>query len=403
MGEHMPGLSVHKDEAQPLPKQISSIIRMKIERGEYRPGKKLKTIRQYADEFSVSPVTVIRALDILEEETLIERVPVKGVFVSQQASSAKKPLTACFAFPEKGLVPFPGNRENWSLNFELFHGLLTGARQNGIELQFAYFEDTPQPRLLEKQKTALQKFDFVIFPGPGQLVDLRNASAAERLTFCLASRKQYTDLSPEVIKIDYDRENTTDYLIGYLLKTSCRSAGAITNTAHQISRAAGFLDAAREKGIRVFDSALLRLEKNDVNAMAKIKDYLLSRRHEFIFVDYTEMMPLIYEAAYQEGLTVGKDFIPTGIASEMIFSGLFPRPSYFRIPRYEMGAGIMDAAKKFLRGDKRNGKVPEFRLEFIEGHCLYGGPQKKAMCETAADLPESDTAVPVRFSRKIGS
>ena len=56
-----------KDEAVPLPHQISSIIRSWIKSGKYLPGKRLGTIRQFASDFSVSPVTVIKALDILEE------------------------------------------------------------------------------------------------------------------------------------------------------------------------------------------------------------------------------------------------------------------------------------------------------------------------------------------------
>ena len=80
---------LRKDEAVPLPDQISSIIRSRIESGFYQPGKKLDTVRQFARDFSVSQVTVIKALDILEEETLIKRVPVKGVFVSNRLSLGK--------------------------------------------------------------------------------------------------------------------------------------------------------------------------------------------------------------------------------------------------------------------------------------------------------------------------
>ena len=80
-------------------------------------------------------------------------------------------------------------------------------------------------------------------------------------------------------------------------------------------------------------------------------------------------MPLVYEAAYQAGLTVGKDFILTAVASGMTFTGLFPRLSYFRIPRYEMGISLMENAEKIIRHGKKISLFPEMQLEFVKGHC----------------------------------
>lgn len=360
----MPGLKLHKDEAKPLPKQISSIIRLKIEQGEYRPGKKLKTIRQYANEFSVSPVTVIRALDILEEETLIERVPVKGVFVSQRISPAEKPLTACFAFPEKELVPSPAERENWSLNFELFNGLFTGARRNGVNLQLTYFEDDPSPELLAKQTSALKNFDFVIFTG-GQLGRLQQAAARQQPTFGIAS--QFSPVVPGVIRVDYDRAKAVDELLAYLRETRCRSAVAVTSTTGG-SRGRLFIEKAASAGVSVPGDGLWQFDRSDPGRVAKIKTRLLAGKAEFIFADHTDFVPDIYEAAFDAGLMPGRDFIVTGIASGGTFDGLFPRPAYLRIPRFDMGKAIMAAAAQYLKNEKTADiAVPEFEVRFVEG------------------------------------
>ncbi|MBR4667069.1 MAG: winged helix-turn-helix transcriptional regulator, partial [Lentisphaeria bacterium] len=213
---------LRKDEAMPLPDQISSIIRTRIETGEYRPGKRLGTIRQFAKDFAVNPRTVIKALDILEEESLIERIPVKGVFVSERLKPEKKQLNACFAFPEKEMAPLENAKENWGLNYELYRGLFDGSRRYKINLQFIYFEDNPGRVLLEKQKAALRKFDFVIIPGDTQLINLRDASAAERLTFYLASQFNSPPSSSPAVKVDYDRNAAEQSLLDYFLETGCR-------------------------------------------------------------------------------------------------------------------------------------------------------------------------------------
>ena len=361
--------AIKKNDSFSLPDKISSIIRQRIEAGEYKPGKRLGTIRQFAKDFEVSPVTVIRALDILEEETLIERIPAKGVFVSNTVKPQEKQLSGCYVFPEKKMLPAPDHNENWGLNYELYRGLFDGAGKHKINMQFVYFEDNPSPEILEKQKIALRKFDFAIFPGTRQLKELCLLSAQERPTyyFCGNNTPLVADDHP-AIKVDYDRQNVINHLCDYLVESSCKSAGVISRLSRQSQRALDFMEAARNCGMEVADDALLKLELENNNVMGELKAYLLSRKHEFIFVDYTELVPMIYEAAYQEGLTVGKDFVMTSVASGVIFSGLFPRLSYFRIPRYEMGEKIMENVEGILRNGNKVVQEIELPLEFIKGH-----------------------------------
>lgn len=355
-----------KDEAIPLPNQISNIIREKIQCGEYKPGKKLDTIRKYAKDFSVSPVTVIKAFDILEEETLIERIPVKGVFVSDSLKNQTKQITGCFAFPEKSLFSTPSTNENWGLTYELYRGVFEAAQEKKINMQFIYFENTNDKQILEKQKAALRKFDFVIFPGDGQLMELCQSSALERPTYCLASGRIIQD--SKAITIDYNREDVIDYLLGYLKESNCLSVGAISSYKSSKNRAKKFLTAAKAANYQVDEHAELITYVNDEDVNEKIKNYLLEKRRDFIFVDHTEVMMNIYEIAYNLGFTIGKDLILTSIASGVSFVGLFPRLSYFRIPRYEMGLKIMESAEKLVRNNKIFENFTPAKLEFVKGH-----------------------------------
>lgn len=357
-----------KDEAVPLPDQISNIIRKKIVEGEYHPGKRLGSIRQFAKDFDVSPVTIIKALDILEDETLIERVPAKGIFVSMKLKLRKKILNGCYVFPEKVMLPAPNGNENWSLNYELYRGLFDAAHKHKVNMQFVYFKDNPTAEVLEKQKLALKNFDFAIFPGPRQLAALCNASAMERPTYCFNYSQREAEFNDAVIDVDYDRENVVKYLLEYLVQSGCGSAGAISSTVTKNSRAIEFLDEARSRGIKAAPSSWLKLEYGAPDAVEKIKEYLLNHRSEFIFVDYTEVMSAVYEAACRADLTVGKDFILTGVASGVTFAGLFPRISYFRIPRYEMGVQIIESAEKLISSGKKTGTISPLKLEFIKGY-----------------------------------
>ena len=363
---------LQRDEAMPLPDQISRIIRSRIESGEYRPGKRLGTIRQFAKDFEVSPVTIIKALDILEEETLIERIPVKGVFVTDRLKPEKKQLNACFAFPEKEMAPKEHSNENWGLNYELYRGLFAGSREFKINLQFIYFEDAPRRSLLEKQKAALRKFDLAIFPGSNQLIDLREASAQERLTCYLTSNSYaHADSESQAVLLDYDRQDAQRQLSSYFIGTGCSSAAALVCDNQPSDRGSDFLKRVIEAGIDPKRTAIWEIRRDDPDQLGSVRK-LLRRKPEFIFVDYTEYMPLIFEAAFDLGLTPGKDFIVTGIASGFIFNGLFPKFSYFRIPRYEMGLQLMQFADGIIRSGGKTGTIPKLKVEFIEAKkCNY--------------------------------
>ena len=366
---------LQRDEAMPLPDQISSIIRSRIESGEYRPGKRLGTIRQFARDFDVSPVTVIKALDILEEETLIERIPVKGVFVSDRLKPEKKQLNACFAFPEKEMAPEVLLEESWGLDYELYRGLLAGARNFKTNLQFSYFEDNPSHALLERQKAALKNFDFVIFPGDSQLTELREASARERLTYFFGNAMKRRGSSSSAILVDYDRQDAREKLLNYFMETGCRSAAALVCDTSASGRGSVFLKQVINTGIDPKRTALWGVNENDPDPLTPIKAFL-RRKKEFIFVDYTEFMPLVFEAAFELGQTPGKDFIITGIASGMTFTGLFPHFPYFRIPRYKMGLQLMQSAEEIIRSGGKTGSVPKLKVEFIEAEKLNFAKRK---------------------------
>ena len=357
---------LQRDEAMPLPDQISRIIRSRIESGEYRPGKRLGTIRQFAKDFEVSPVTVIKALDILEEETLIERIPVKGVFVTDRLKPEKKQLNACFAFPEKEMAPKEHSNENWGLNYELYRGLFAGSREFKINLQFIYFEDAPRRSLLEKQKAALRKFDLAIFPGSNQLIDLREVSAQERLTCYLAANENHRPSPSPAVRVDYDRPDARNKLLSYFMGTGCRSAAALVSNNPSSDRGPDFLRRLTDAGIDPKHSLLWTVRRDDPDPLGTIRAYLKHWKPEFIFVHYTEVMNLLFEAAFDLGMTPGKDFIVTGIASGMTFNGLFPKFSYFRIPRYEMGLQLMQSADEIIRSGRKTGTIPELKVEFIE-------------------------------------
>lgn len=359
-------LFLRKDEALPLPDQISGILRERIVSGEYTPGKRLGSVRQFASDFDVSPVTVIKALDILESEALIRRIPMKGIYVSEHLKRESRQLNICFAFPEKEMSPEVLQKENWALSSELHRGLLSAAAGKNAVLQFVYFEDCPGPELLKRQTAELKKYDMVIFVGP-QLQRLQQEIAGEIPAFCMAGDKN-EQIPASIIPVDYDRDAVFRRLARHIRACGCRTAGMIGMNSGETAKATMFQRACEACGIAVPERFFWRL---DTAAPENIAEKLKGERPDFIYCMYSDLVTDVYEAAFRCGLRIGQDFQTAGIATGMTFNGLLPQYTYFRIPRFEMGYRIMCEGIEAIRSGKKLPRLPLFHAELIQGKSTY--------------------------------
>ncbi|HZS83947.1 MAG TPA: GntR family transcriptional regulator [Stellaceae bacterium] len=67
----------------PLYIQVATMLRRRIEEGQWAPGDKISTIEELQEEFGVARVTIRQAVELLEKEQLVSRQQGKGTFVAQ--------------------------------------------------------------------------------------------------------------------------------------------------------------------------------------------------------------------------------------------------------------------------------------------------------------------------------
>jgi GntR family transcriptional regulator len=68
----------------PLYIQVASVLRMRIQSGQWRIGEKISTLEELEREFEVARVTVRQAVDVLREEGLLQARQGLGTFVSKK-------------------------------------------------------------------------------------------------------------------------------------------------------------------------------------------------------------------------------------------------------------------------------------------------------------------------------
>ncbi|WP_423202873.1 winged helix-turn-helix domain-containing protein [Micromonospora kangleipakensis] len=64
---------------------IANDFTAKIKSGELKPGDKLPTTRQIADEYGVSMNTAYRAMSLLHDRELITGQPGRGTYVAERS------------------------------------------------------------------------------------------------------------------------------------------------------------------------------------------------------------------------------------------------------------------------------------------------------------------------------
>ena len=92
----------------PMYLQIAEDVRNRVAKGEFRPGQGLPPEREFMEQFSVSRVTVRRALKELVNESLLEARQGSG-YIVQSSSILNQPLNRVTSFSEdcvsRGLKP----------------------------------------------------------------------------------------------------------------------------------------------------------------------------------------------------------------------------------------------------------------------------------------------------------
>ena len=77
-------MSLDNTISTPLFQQLAATLRAAIDAGEYPPGSRLPTENELCERYSVSRVTVRKALDELSQGEFLVRKPGKGTFVAEK-------------------------------------------------------------------------------------------------------------------------------------------------------------------------------------------------------------------------------------------------------------------------------------------------------------------------------
>jgi DNA-binding GntR family transcriptional regulator len=76
-------VSIDPGAATPLWRQLADILKAQIESGELPAGRVMPSETRLSQQHGLARGTVVKALDSLEREGLVERIQGRGTFVSR--------------------------------------------------------------------------------------------------------------------------------------------------------------------------------------------------------------------------------------------------------------------------------------------------------------------------------
>ena len=338
------------NERKTFADQLAESLRSAIRSGQFAPGSKLPGERKLSAYYGVCRATVVSALEKLETENLIRKIPARGNFVQDRTVPPR--ILVIWQGEEFGKAD---NRENTFSFFDFYSGLLHEAAACSVEISTTCIPKKISERDLKCCIGKMAPFDSIIFPN----IEL----ARIWQPFCgrktLVTRASF--IEPPLDGNDTGLSIlTADYKLAFGgLADRLRRTG--WNELTILSPVSGTWFREREKAI-CSAAEKIGIKTSAVHCLPEDFSGLLPNlKGKFVFLNSTDAMAMFYHAGMLTGLLPGRDMALVTMCSGETLASLIPPPSYIRIPHYEIGRRAFQIAWK--RTAPRFVAVP---AEFVE-------------------------------------
>ncbi len=363
-----------------LYKQVQAWLKQQIRAGKLKPGGRLPGERLLAQSLKLSRYTIKTALEELEKDGFIERIPSRGAFIKK--AGEQRQLKLALIFPEPEISRAQLSYASWMTIWAKQQGLLNSCAKHHAHLSFMYCNPEecsglPGKIYVEQYCEKLSvEFDGAFFPGP-QLSELKQ-SLIER-NFPLFNLNEFI-LLPEEKGITYNREEICKKAAELLLQRGCRRIKMLIHGFHKDKFWKPKYHSVREalvsSGIDFSESDVLQVGSREEEVYLNLKSYYKNREalpDAFFGTTQTHAMGLI-RLAGEMGWKIPDDFYIMGYAntSESLRDTIVREISYISLPYLEMGSIAADLLIERITSGREIPKMTEVPAELItEGKNVF--------------------------------
>jgi DNA-binding LacI/PurR family transcriptional regulator len=244
--------------------QLYDDLKKKIEEGIYIEGDKIPSDDELKDLFNVSMITVKKALTMLKDEGLLQRIPGVGTFVKERNPVMKKEEKQQSRTPVKkiGLVL---EHVSSSFGLDLLYKIDRKAEENGYKtiIRFSYYsreKETEEIRFLMDEDIS----GLIVMPCHGLYYNPKILKLILEGFPVVVIDKKLDGIS--VPSVRTDNKHAIKALVKDLWDQGCNSLGFISSeivgTSSLQERKNGFYEAVSEFSVKTMSECTLTFDEN---------------------------------------------------------------------------------------------------------------------------------------------
>ncbi|OQA85390.1 MAG: HTH-type transcriptional repressor YvoA [Lentisphaerae bacterium ADurb.Bin242] len=369
--------TINKNDRIPLCIQLKNILIGEIREGNLKENERIPGERVIAEKYGVSRGTAVETLKLLEEEGYIERIATKGTFVSESAGAQISTPKILLPFPEKSISPEHLNYANWCADSETHQGIIDGAREYGMQINFRYFEDLQDRAQVNRQLKGAKGFDGAVFLS-SQLPMMRKIFDDEGIPYTVLTSRDNEGISSYV---DYSRAEGIRRLAEYVASRGFRNVGLLRYCGIQKDNKEKidlFVNILAQKNVKVSTEWIFYLEDDKALACEKLKKEFPARPEgipELFFCESVTHPFALYRVMADRGLRIGTDVAVVSHGSRTAFDGMIPSLTYLRIPYFEMGKEACRLLDRKIKGLPLEKSYSFLEAEIVEGESTWNKAQ----------------------------
>ena len=252
----MPPESVDSDNPLPLYFQVYQSLLGRIQRGEFLPGSFLPPERQLTEDYGVSRITIIKALNELAQGLYIQRQQGRGTLVTDPAERAVKTEQAS---QQRRSLAFICQTLDHPYLFQILLGIARTAAQQHYNLQVISSYDTDDEDAQHIQEAISRNVDgILVYPHHGYQHETLYRELQERNFPLVMVDRYYPQIETDCVI--FDDEVAGYELAQHLLRKGCRRIAAISYFEVEATsinaRLSGYRRALQEWGLPYKDDLI---------------------------------------------------------------------------------------------------------------------------------------------------
>lgn len=354
-----------------LRERIANDLIRRIKTGSPLPGRRLEGERALSRRYGVARGTIIKALETLESDGYIERLPQRGAFVRDVSRIERRVIRIALPFPETSLSPDTLNYSTWIADTEFQRGLTSPKPDAVVDVTLTHTPPTDDQEEVRRQANDLSRYDAVAFFSRQQDA-LRNELARRGVFFTVFDNAWDAPDAPG-ISVSYKRLAAIEEAAARLTRFGYGEVVVLRNAMGAPRKLERFIDAFKEAGgTRVETIDLDIHQRKEARATPLVLEAFFGvKEPPRAFMCFTPALAFAAYALCQErGWRCPEDVGILSYAHVAHLSLNFVDFAHVRIPYFEMGVAARDALVEAVRNGEPMVKRILLDAEFVPGETL---------------------------------